>query len=73
MIKYRSFFRKTNKRTNDQDKSCFLGHSKCYHKSKECVYELDGNGQLTTCRNGAHLADCVHIKSKSPFCMKFRK
>ena len=50
-----------NKCISKFENPCFLGHSKCYYKGNKCVYELDANGYLKFCRNGAHLEDCVHM------------
>ena len=53
-------------------KHCFEGHPKIYHVSKECIYKVDKNGILETCRNGKHLQNCSdfncqkHFKFKCP-------
>ena len=54
-----------NKCISKLENPCFLGHSKCYDQSNKCVYELDANGFLKSCRNGAHLEDCIYMSCAS--------
>ena len=37
---------------------CFHGKPFCYPISLTCLYDLDMNGELLACRNGAHLTNC---------------
>ena len=37
---------------------CFYGHPKTYSNDEKCLYEVDDNGLLQTCRNGKHLQNC---------------
>ena len=40
---------------------CFYGHPHTYKDCTECIYKIDSNGLLETCRNGRHLQNCTHI------------
>ena len=44
---------------NDQ-LPCFGGQPFCYPISFTCLYDLDINGELKFCRNGAHLTNCYN-------------
>lgn len=46
---------------------CLYGHSKCYHLSEKCQYDLNQKGHMKTCRNGGHLTDCYAFKCKNSF------
>ncbi len=37
---------------------CLPGHTKCFYLNQLCIYALDTNGILQSCRNGAHLGQC---------------
>ncbi len=38
---------------------CVSGHNAaCYNVNKTCKYDLDSNGRLMVCTNGAHLQNC---------------
>lgn len=41
---------------------CKIGHSKCFNIFEICVFDLDMFGNLSPCRNGAHLENCRKIK-----------
>ena len=47
--------------------SCLPGHSRCFSWTQMCQYDLDKNGHLRYCRNGAHLATCEAIGCPSRF------
>ena len=46
---------------------CHWGHSKCYNISNVCNYELDSNGNIFPCRNGAHLQNCIYFECNIKF------
>ena len=46
---------------------CHWGHSKCYNISNVCNYELDSNGNIFPCRNGAHLHSCMYFECNIKF------
>ena len=59
--------------------SCVKGHSKCFNAFLVCIYDVDKEGVLQTCRDGAHLLDCewtkctnTHKCSES-YCIPLRK
>ena len=40
---------------------CKEGHSKCYEVYLICKYRIDSNGNLSPCRNGGHLENCLQF------------
>ena len=58
----------SKKYNSNVHKHCFDGHPKIYHVSKECIYKVDKNGILQTCRNGKHLQNCSDFN-----CQKYYK
>ena len=51
-------------------KHCFEGHPKIYHTNNECIYKVDKNGILETCRNGKHLQNCSDFNCQKKFKFK---
>ena len=40
---------------------CVPGHPRCFPFHGLCVYDLDHQGNVKYCRNGAHLAQCTYV------------
>ena len=59
--------------SSKEHRLCFEGHPKFYHISKECIYEVDHNGILQTCRNGKHLQNCFQFNCQKYFKFKCPK
>ena len=56
--------------SSNVQKHCLQGHPKMYHVSKECIYKVDKNGILETCRNGKHLQNCSDFNCQKYFKFK---
>ena len=46
-------------------KYCYGGHPLKYPLHKECMYEIDNNSILQTCRNGQHLKNCSNFNCEN--------
>ena len=47
--------------TSNDELPCVAGYSRCFPLAKLCVYDLDEEGNLLYCRNGAHLNKCARF------------
>ena len=65
--------------SNVQEIPCMPGHSKCFGIHNLCVYDLDHFGQISYCRDGAHLINCLlmnctnSFKCPGSYCIPLRK
>ncbi len=66
-------------RCNNGDFSCFPGHSRCFKIRHTCLYDLDRQGHILPCRNGAHLQHCGDFpcsntyKCELSYCIPYRR
>ena len=57
---------------------CIMGHILCYTSTQTCMYDLDINGRLMFCANGAHLQNCENnncthtYKCPNSYCIPHR-
>ena len=65
--------------TDVQKIPCIPGHSKCFEMSNLCMYDHDNFGQISHCRDGAHLLNCRFVtctnsfKCRRSYCIPLRK
>lgn len=68
-----------NRCPGDSYMPCFRGHGKCYHENQKCVFDLNNNGRISICTNGAHLVDCItHVcidmyKCSESYCIPWQR
>ena len=49
----------------NEPKYCYQDHPMNYSIKQECIYELNDEGNLETCRNGKHLEQCKDFNCES--------
>ncbi len=52
---------------NHSQLPCAEGHSKCFEIEDICIFDLDTDGGLYPCKNGAHVENCEEILCNKKF------
>ena len=48
-----------------KQRHCYQDQLHMYFMNQKCIYKLDEDGNLETCRNGKHLEECTHFNCES--------
>ncbi len=63
---------------NHSQLPCMEGHSKCFEIKRICIFDLDMEGGLYPCKNGAHVENCAEVmcsknfKCKDSYCIPWQ-